>query len=44
MTSKEAIEYLKIMIIAEEDDSVGKIKKEVYQMAIEALKNQMSLL
>ena len=38
MTPKEAIEYLNIMRFSTEDDSVGEIKKEVCDMAIEALK------
>lgn len=37
MTPKEAIEYLNIMKLSTEDDSVGEIKKEVCDMAIEAL-------
>ena len=38
MTPKEAIEYLNIMKLSTEDDSVGEIKKEVCDIAIEAIK------
>lgn len=41
MTPKEAIEYLNIMKLSTEDDSVGEIKKEVCDMAIEALEKQI---
>lgn len=37
MTPKEAIEYLNIMKLSTEDDSVGGLKKEVCDIAIEAL-------
>ena len=40
MTPKEAIEYLNIMKLSTEDDSVGEIKKEVCDIAIEALEKQ----
>lgn len=41
MTPKEAIEYLNIMKLSTEDDSVGEIKKEVCDIAIEALEKQI---
>lgn len=41
MTYDEAIEYLKILKLAESDDSVGMLKKETYDMAIEALEKQI---
>lgn len=41
MTPKEAIEYLNIMKLSTEDDSVGEIKKEVCDIAIEALEKQV---
>ena len=41
MTPKEAIEYLNIMKLSTEDDSVGEIKKEVCDMAIKALEKQI---
>ena len=41
MTPKEAIEYLNIMKLSTEDDSVGEIKKEVCDMAIDALEKQI---
>ena len=42
MTPKEAIEYLNIMKLSTEDDSVDEIKKEVCDIAIEALEKQIS--
>lgn len=41
MTPKEAIEYLNIMKLSTEDDSVGEIKKEVCDIAIEAIEKQI---
>lgn len=43
MTPKEAIECLNIMKLSTEDDSVGEIKKEVCDMAIEALEKQIDV-
>lgn len=41
MTYKEAIENLKILKISEDDSSVGKLKIQTYNIAIEALEKQI---
>ena len=41
MTEKEAIKYLEIMKLGTEDNSVGEIQKEMYDMAIKALEKQI---
>lgn len=40
MTYREAIENLKILKMAEDDSSVGKLKIQTYNIAIEALEKQ----
>ena len=40
MTYQEAIENLKILKISEDDSSVGKLKIQTYNIAIEALEKQ----
>lgn len=41
MTYKEAIENLKILKISEDDSSVGRLKIQTYNIAIEALEKQI---
>ena len=41
MTYKEAVENLKILKISEDDSSVGKLKIQTYNIAIEALEKQI---
>lgn len=41
MTYKEAIENLKILKISEDDSSVGKLKIQTYNIAIEAFEKQI---
>ena len=41
MTYQEAIENLKILKISEDDSSVGKLKIQTYNTAIEALEKQI---
>ena len=40
MTYQEAIENLKVLKISEDDSSVGKLKIQTYNIAIEALEKQ----
>ena len=40
MTYREAIENLKVLKVSEDDSSVGKLKIQTYNIAIEALEKQ----